>query len=308
MTANDKGRPPALLVWLRELRAPFFTGTVVPAVFGALYARYTGVQLNWPLFGLTVLGTIFVHAGLNMANDYFDHRSGNDQLTVATPFSGGSKVIQEGLLKPRQVLAAALISTVLGVAIGLYLNFVTGGVVILVVGALGLVFAWFYEAPPLRLGHRRGMGELACLLGCGPVIVLGAYFVQARVFSWSAVLASLPIGLLMMLVLFINEFHDRSADAAVGKNTLVVTLGTARSAALLWVLLLANYALLAALVAIHVLPATALWLFLTVPMALFAALRAGRFRDDLPRLLPANLSIILLHLVVGVGMIITVAA
>jgi 1,4-dihydroxy-2-naphthoate octaprenyltransferase len=306
--AHVKGRPPALLFWLRELRAPFFTGTIVPAVFGALYARYAGVPLNWPLFGLTVLGTVFIHAGLNMANDYFDYRSGNDQLTVATPFSGGSKVIQEGLLRPGQVLAAAVTSTVIGAAIGLYLNFRTGGVIILQVGALGLVFAWFYEAPPLKLGHRRGLGEFACLLGCGPVIVLGAYFVQARTFSWSAVLASLPIGLLMMLVLFINEFHDRSADAAVGKNTLVVTLGTARSAVLLWVLLLVNYALMAALVALRVLPATTLWLFLTAPLALFAALRTWRFRSDSPKLLPANLSIILLHLVVGVGMIVTVAA
>jgi 1,4-dihydroxy-2-naphthoate octaprenyltransferase len=308
VTANNKGRPPSPLVWLRELRAPFFTGTVVPAVFGALYARYSGAPFSWPLFGLTVLGTVLVHAGLNMANDYFDHRSGNDQLTVATPFSGGSKVIQEGLLTPRQVLSAAAGCTIVGAGIGVYLNFVTGSVVILLVGALGLVFAWFYEAPPLKLGHRRGLGEIACLLGCGPVIVLGAYFVQARAFSWSAVLAGLPIGLLMMLVLFINEFHDRSADAAVGKNTLVVVLGTTRSAALLWGLLAANYALLALLVATRVLPATAFWLFLTVPLALFAALRARRFRDDSSKLLPANLSIILLHLTVGAGMIVTVAA
>lgn len=291
---------------MRELRAPFFTGTIVPAVFGAFYARWAGAPFSWPLFGLTVAGTVLVHAGLNMANDYFDHRSGNDDLTVATPVSGGSKVIQEGLLSPRQVLIAALACTAVGALVGLYLNFVTGGVVILLVGLVGLVLAWFYAAPPLKLGHRRGLGEVACLLGCGPVIALGAYFVQARALSWPALAASMPIGVLMMLVLFINEFQDRSADSAVGKNTLVVTLGPTRSAVLLATLLAANYVLIAALAGSGTLPGAACWLLLTVPLAALAATRAWRYRNEPAKLLPANFGIILLHLLVGVGMIVTV--
>jgi 1,4-dihydroxy-2-naphthoate octaprenyltransferase len=299
---NNTRNPPLILVWLRELRAPFFLGTLAPAAFGAAYARWAGAQFDWPLFILTMVGTVLVHAGLNMGNDYHDHVSGNDLLTTATPFSGGSKVIQEGLLTPGQVRVAAIGSIALGGAVGLYLNFVTGGWVILVLGFFGLVLAWFYAAPPLKLGHRRGLGELACLLGCGPVIAAGAYFVQARSFSWAAVAASLPIGLLMMLVLFINEFHDRVADSRVGKNTLVVVLGTGRSAAVLAVTLAANYALLAALVAAGVLPRSALWLFLTLPLAVLAAVRAWRFHNESKRLLPANLGVILLHAVFGVGL------
>ena len=124
-------------VWLRALRAPFFVGTLTPAAFGAAYAHFAGYPFNWGLFWLTMIGTALANAGCNLANDYFDYQSGDDQLTRATPFSGGSKVIQEGLLSPRQVRNASITSLVLCAGIGLYLNAVTGGLVILAIGIIG---------------------------------------------------------------------------------------------------------------------------------------------------------------------------
>jgi len=297
---------PDLLVWLRVLRAPFFVGTVMPAVFGAAYAHYAGAAFNWPLFGLTILGTVLTNAGLNMTNDYFDHRSGDDALTPTTPVSGGSKVIQEGLLRPRQVLAAGIVSLVLASVVGLYLNAVTGGRVLLVVGVIGMVIAWFYTAPPVRFGHRSGAGELVCVLGCGPVIAFGAYFVQARAFSWPAVFASLPIGILMGLVLFVNEFHDIHADGAVGKRTLVVVLGTRAASVVLALTLAATYMLTVVLVAVKVLAPSSLFVLVTMPLAGFAAVRALRHHAESPKLLPANFAVIGTHLLFGV--ILTVAA
>jgi 1,4-dihydroxy-2-naphthoate octaprenyltransferase len=293
-------RGPQFLVWLRAVRAPFFTGTLVPAALGGVYANYAGVQLNWPLLALTLLGAVLAHAGLNMANDYFDHRSGNDYLTRATPVSGGSKVIQEGLLRPAQVLAAAIVCSGLAAAIGLYLNFLTGGRVILAVGLVGMAIAWLYTAPPVRLGARSGLGELVCLLGCGPVVVFGAYFVQARDLSWRALAAGVPTGLLMAVVLFINEFHDRDADARVGKRTLVVALGTGRSALVLAVALAVTFGLTVAFVAIGVYPALSLATLAALPLAAFAGLRALRHHGDSVRLLPANFAVIGLHLTYGI--------
>ncbi|MBM3331303.1 prenyltransferase [candidate division WOR-3 bacterium] len=289
-------------VWLRALRAPFFVGTLVPAAFGAAYARFAGYPFSWGLFWLTMIGTALANAGCNLANDYFDYRSGDDQLTQATPFSGGSKVIQDGLLSPRQVRNASITSLVLCAAIGLYLNVRTGGSVLLVVGVIGLVIAWFYTAPPLRLGSRSGLGEIVCVLGCGPVVAFGAYFVQARALSLPALIASLPIGLLMGLVLFINEFQDVEADGAVGKRTLVVVMGTRAASRLLSTTLLVTYGLIGVLVLTGVLAPASLLALLTVPVALFAAIRAHRFHADRPRLLPANAAIILTHLATGVFM------
>jgi len=303
---------PGLSVWLRELRAPFFTGSAVPAVFGAAYAAYSGVPFDWPRFLLALFGAVLAHAGVNMANDYYDHLSGDDLLTPRTPVSGGSKVIQEGLLAPKQVLVAATISLCLAAAIGLYLVFLPppltprpSPLVLVAVGLLGLFIAWFYAAPPVKLGHRKGAGEIACLLGCGPVIVSGAYVAQAGRLTWQAVLVGLPIGILMAMVLFINEFHDRDADGQVGKNTLVVVLGTRASARVLAWSLAATYLAIAGLVVFDVLPLAALAAFLTAPLAVFAALRARRFHSDSARLLPANFAVIGTHLLTGV--ILTVA-
>jgi 1,4-dihydroxy-2-naphthoate octaprenyltransferase len=298
-----------LLVWLRELRAPFFTGTVAPIAFGAAYAHFQGIALDFPALLLTLVGGLLVHAGLNMANDYFDHKSGNDNLTRATPVSGGSKVIQEGLLPPRAILAASMSCLILGGLVGLYLAFrmgPTGRIGLMAVGVVGMVFAWFYTAPPLKLGHRRGMGELACTLGFGPVMAFGTYLVQAGHFSWPALVAGLPIGLLMGLVLFINEFHDLEADRAVGKRTLVVTMGRAASYVVLAATLVVTYLLTIALVLMRVFPALALVTLATVPLAWFAAARTRRFHSDLPRLLPANFAVILLHVLFSAGLILGV--
>jgi 1,4-dihydroxy-2-naphthoate octaprenyltransferase len=297
---------PSFLIWLRALRAPFFVGTLVPAAFGAAYARYSGYPFNWDLFWLTMLGTALANAGCNLANDYFDHRSGDDLLTRATPFSGGSKVIQEGLLSPAQVRNASIVSLALCTAIGLYLNARTGGRTLLVVGIIGIIIAWFYTAPPLRFGSRSGVGEVVCVLGCGPVIAFGAYFVQARTITWSGLVAGLPIGLLMGLVLFINEFQDVEADARVGKRTLVVVLGTKAASRVLSLAFAATYILVAVLVLVRILAPASLFVLATVPVAGFAALRALRFHSERPKLLPANAAIILTHLAAGV--ILTLAA
>jgi 1,4-dihydroxy-2-naphthoate octaprenyltransferase len=292
-------RPSRPLVWLRELRAPFFTGTVAPIAFGAAYAHFQGGRFDPGVFALTLAGGLLTHAGLNMANDYFDHKSGDDYLTQATPVSGGSKVIQERLLRPGQVLTASVACLVLAAGVGSYLLTrlaPPSRLALLAVGTVGMVFAWFYTAPPLKLGHRGGMGELACTLGFGPVMAFGAYLVQAQQVSWPAAFAGLPIGILMGLVLFINEFQDVAADAAVGKRTLVVALGTRASAVLLAIALAATYAITGGLVLLRVLPPAALFTLVTAPLAWFAATRAVHHHADRTMVLPASFAIIGLHL------------
>jgi len=298
---------PKLVIWLRALRAPFFVGTLTPAAFGAAYAHFAGYPSNWGLFWLTMIGTALANAGCNLANDYFDHKSGDDLLTQATPFSGGSKVIQEGMLSPRQVRNASIVSLAICTAIGLYLNARTGGRVLLIIGIIGIVIAWFYTAPPLRFGSRSGVGEIVCVLGCGPVIAFGAYFVQARSLAWPGLVAGLPIGLLMGLVLFINEFQDVEADAAVGKRTLVVALGTKAASVLLAAVFAATYLLIGCMVLARVLAPASLFVLATVPIAVFAMIRTHRYHSDRPGLLPANAAIVSTHLVSGIIMTLVAA-
>jgi len=95
-----------LTLWLKELRAPFFTASVIPILLGAAVAWSKGFPFSWGLFILTLLGGVLLHAGANVSNDYYDHKSGTDDINVefVNPFTGGSRMIQKGLMTPRQVL------------------------------------------------------------------------------------------------------------------------------------------------------------------------------------------------------------
>jgi len=91
-------------------------------------------------------------------------------------------------------------------------------------GLAGIILSYFYTAPPLRIGYR-GFGEIIVFLICGPLSVIGTYFLFTGMITLKSVLLSIPIGLLIFSILFINEFPDYEADKAVNKRHLVVRMG-----------------------------------------------------------------------------------
>ena len=226
--SKELGRPvkprlPAGWLFLRATRLPFLSATFVPVALGTAVAALDG-EWHWWLAILTLLGAACVHLGLNVGNDVFDTLSGADQANVTpTQFSGGSRVILYGLLTMRQMAAMMIGFYAAGAGIGLYLALARGFWPLLGIGLTGLFLAVFYTAPPLRLVHR-GVGEVAVALGFGPVMAIGAYYVQAQRWSWESVYASLPVAILIALVLYVNEVPDRPGDAAAGKRTLPVRL------------------------------------------------------------------------------------
>jgi 1,4-dihydroxy-2-naphthoate octaprenyltransferase len=287
---------------VRIVRAPFFTAVIIPALAGAALAWSEGT-LSGGYLALTVLGIVCVNAGLNMSNDYFDHLSGNDEQNQnLTPFSGGSRVIQEGILAPRAVLAGSIVFYILGVAIGLYLAWARGWG-LLWIGALGVFIGIFHNAPPFKLYYLApGVGELAAGISCGPLIVLGSYYVQTQQLSAEALWASLPLGILTAAVLYINEFPDYVADRAVGKKTIVVVLGRKRAVWGYVALLLASYLSIAIGVVVGTLPYTLLLALLTAPLAVRAIRGVMRHYDNVPQLIPTNALTIQLHLAAGLLM------
>ena len=210
--------------WLimRTFRLPFIIATLLPVLIGSAVAYRAG-HLDWVLLAFTLSGALLMHLGANTANDYYDSRLGADDInTTPTPFSGGSRIIQYGLLPGRSVLSISSSTYLAGALIGFYLAF-TRGLPILIIGLIGLLVSWGYTAPPLKLAYR-GLGELAVGLGFGPLLVLGSYYVQTQSFSIEAVLASIPLGLLVMLILYVNEIPDRTWDDEAGKRTFVARM------------------------------------------------------------------------------------
>ena len=185
-----------------------------------------------------------------------------------TQFSGGSRVIQYGLLSFRQMASLATVFYVAGGVVGLGLLALRGSPALLVIGMVGVIVSLGYTAPPLKLVYR-GLGEIAVAVGFGPLMLLGAYVVQTRgMITWTPVVASLPIALLVALILYVNEIPDRRGDARAGKRTLPVRLSKKTVIGGYRVAVVSAYAILGAAVAAGLLPVPALLALLTVPLAL----------------------------------------
>jgi 1,4-dihydroxy-2-naphthoate octaprenyltransferase len=288
-----------LLLILEELRAPFFTASIIPVILGASVAwSETGV-FSLGLFLLTLVAGMSLHAGTNVANDYFDHKSRDDEINVefVRPFSGGSRLIQKGLLTPRAVLVESLVLFAIGGVIGVYLA-ATRGPMILVLGLIGAFCGFFYTAPPVNIA-ARGIGELTVGLNFGTLMTLGAYYVQVGRFSTGAFLASLPVAILIADVLYINEFPDYTADKAVGKTHLVVRLGKEKAVWGYLALTLAAYVSILVPVLARAIPPYCLLALVTLPIAMKAIRVAVSNYADSPKLAPANAATIQLHMLTG---------
>jgi 1,4-dihydroxy-2-naphthoate octaprenyltransferase len=274
-------RPRLSFGWLalRTTRAPFLTATVVPILLGVAVAAREG---GWSFFlaALTLLAGSLVHLGLNVANDVFDTSSGADAAnTTPTQFSGGSRVAHYGLVHLRTLALLSAGFYLAGVGIGLYLAARTDFWPLFWLGAAGVAISVFYTAPPFRLVHR-GVGELAVALGFGPIMLLGAYFVQAERFSFEAIYLSIPVAILISLVLYVNEIPDRAGDAAAEKRTLPVRWSRdAVIRAYVWAAGLA-FATIAAGAVSGVLPRPTLLALATIPLAVKAGRALRRDYDD----------------------------
>jgi 1,4-dihydroxy-2-naphthoate octaprenyltransferase len=289
--------------WLVAIRAPFFTAAIAPAFVGVAAAFYEGYAINWWRAVLTLVGLVAVHGGTNLANDYFDHRTRDDWVNLTpTPFSGGSRVIQEGVISPRAMLIYSLSCFAVGIACGLYLWRVTPGNVVLWLGLFGVASGFLYTATPVAIGYR-GVGELFVGVNFGPVSVLGAHYVQAGYLSPAALMASIPVGLLIAAVLYINEFPDYDADRQVNKKTLVVLLGPERARYGYFLILLLTYGSIVTFVATGGLPMWTAIALVTAPLGTRAMMILMRHYREPYKLLPANALTIVIHF--GTGILLT---
>ncbi|MBI4566542.1 MAG: prenyltransferase [Planctomycetes bacterium] len=215
-------------IW--RLADPKITLASMSSIFlGTCLAARDG-PIAWGWLALTVLGIFFIEAAKNASGEIFDYDSGADPGVAPedrSPFSGGKRVLVDGLLTRRQTKVVAAVGFLLGIAIGLWIVAVREPRV-LWVGFAGVALAYLYNGAPARLSYR-GLGELAVGLAYGPFIAAGAYLVQRNSLSPRVVLASIPLGLMIAAFLWINEFPDYHADRRAGKRNLVVRLGRKRA-------------------------------------------------------------------------------
>ncbi len=288
-----------------SMKLQFLTAAVIPVLVGSAFYFAQNTTIYWLNFLLSLFAIIFLHISGNMFNDYFDHLNGTDGINTEfiKPFTGGSRVIQEGLIKPYQVLGWATLFLLLGSGIGFFLVLRTG-IVLLFIGLIGFVSIIFYVNRKFSLA-ASGFGELTIFLNFGILPVLGSYYVQSRMISPDAFLLSLPVGSLITAVLYINQFPDYAADKATGKKNLVVRLGRKRARWGYVALIIFAYIMIVILIIMKIVPLRGVFSFFTIPLALLSSSHILRFYENTKKLVPAIPSTIFLHLAVGYFLVIS---
>jgi 1,4-dihydroxy-2-naphthoate polyprenyltransferase len=253
--------------WVEGARPRTLPAAVAPVLVGTGAAVLADGFVWWKAL-LALLVALALQVGVNYANDYSDGIRGTDADRV-----GPLRLVGSGVASPRTVKAAAFGCFAVGAVCGAALALTTAWWLLLV-GALAIAAAWYYTGGSRPYGYR-GLGEVSVFVFFGLVAVLGTTYVQVRSVTFAAVLGAVGVGSLACAILVANNLRDIPTDQQVGKRTLAVVLGDARSRWLYSALVLSAYVV--AVVAAVVATPWALLALLSAPVALRALrpVRAG---------------------------------
>ncbi|MGD0176891.1 MAG: prenyltransferase [Candidatus Bathyarchaeia archaeon] len=254
----------------RLSRAQFLPVILSPVLVGTALAWWTNRIFNPLPFGLVVLGSISFHLAANTIDDVYDFESQVDVVSnrMFPPDFGGWKILPRGLMTFGQAKLTAYFFFMLTIIVGLFLTILTGPFVLLL-GAVGLFFAYFHVAPPLRLGYRGlGLSELGIFLSFGILPVVGCFYVQSGYVSFLPALVGLPLGFLTTTILVNHDQIFFDAYKTGGKKSYTVTVGRKMAVATTFTLTLVSYAIIVGAVVWGLLPHFAALVLLTLPLYL----------------------------------------
>jgi 1,4-dihydroxy-2-naphthoate polyprenyltransferase len=255
--AGDRLRRRAGAVY--EIVRPFaFTASVIPVLAGAALAWVDQLWAWAPFIG-ALLGAVLLHAGTNIVNEVYDVRKGAD--TITSPRA--SHAIVKGRMTERTALMLAGIAFALAVVVGVYLVGLRGPAII-GLGLLGLLGGWGYTAPPLEY-KNRALGVPLVFLLMGPLMVEGAYFAVSGTWSLTALVLSVPVGLLVAAILHGNDWRDIREDSRAGIATISTRIGQRWAHYGYVAMVLGAYIVLALSVIADILPAWTMLAILSLP-------------------------------------------
>jgi 1,4-dihydroxy-2-naphthoate octaprenyltransferase len=259
----------SLRTWFQASRPFSATAAIVPALVGSLL--FADEEFTWWTALLTVLGSVFFLGGTNFINDYFDHKKGAD----GPDSLGMAGFIQRGLLSPKSILIAGFVCFALGAGIGIALCLIVSWELFLI-GVASALAGFLYTGWPVHLAYI-GLGEITVFFFMGPIIVMGASFVQVEEWRWEAFVASLAIAFLVTAILHANNLRDIEHDRKAHKRTIATIIGRQAANVEMYVLLAATYIALVAAWAFGALPWPALVALGTLPFVppIVKVIRAG---------------------------------
>ncbi|MFD1361633.1 prenyltransferase [Lentibacillus salinarum] len=258
--------------WIQLFRPMTLTGTITPILVETGMALMQG-GIRFDVFLAMLAAALFIQAGTNLFNDYYDFKHGQDQEKWTVDESQARGPAHHTV----PYLAMSLIS--IAMVIGFWLA-VQSTFWIIPVGVAGIVFGYLYSAGPRPL-CSIGLGETIAFISLGPVVMILSYVVQGNGLDFQITAVSLPFALAIASMILTNNIRDIDKDRHF-RHTLAILLGRKRAVRLLTALLTLAYLVVIGLISGGVMPIPAIIVLLATPVAarLRWSFREGAGRAD----------------------------
>ncbi len=214
-SAHPPAQRPTLGTWWAGARPKTLPAAVVPVAVGT---AVVGAGTIWWRAAAALVVSLALQIGTNYVNDYADGERGTDDGRV-----GPMRLVGSGAASTGQVKKAAAAAFLVAALVGLGLA-VAVGWELLIVGAASILAGWAYTGGPKPYGYY-GMGEVFVFVFFGMVATVGSAYLQTETVTGDAVVAAVPVGLLAVALLVVNNLRDIPGDTESGKRTLAVRLG-----------------------------------------------------------------------------------
>ena len=206
--------------WLLATRPWSFPASAMPVLVTLAYLNWVGYGIDWVAGVWALLNIIVFHAAGNAWSDYFDYKKGVDREDAI----GGMSIVS-GKFKASEIkrLAWILLSIAVVAGVGLTLY---AGLPVLYFGLAGCVLTLFY--PWLKY---HAMGDLDIFLTYSVLPILGTSFVATGYLHKEVLWLMLPIGLITVGILHVNNSRDIEQDSRAGIRTFAMLIGKRASVA-----------------------------------------------------------------------------
>jgi 1,4-dihydroxy-2-naphthoate octaprenyltransferase len=209
--------------WIQASRLTSQSYIFLPLLLGQALAYHQGFAWHWGLFAITHLFGLAIQLYIVYANDYADIETDKSNKTF-NMFSGGSRVLVEGLIQPGNLGKGAVLMALLSVLSGVVATIFFDRIWLITLAMAGLLLLWMYSYKPVRLSYRGG-GETLQMLGVGLVLPLFGYYAQSGTFAefpWLIMALMLPTNLASGMA---TSLPDEPSDRLSAKKTSSVIFG-----------------------------------------------------------------------------------
>ena len=206
----------SLKEWILTTRPWSFPASAMPVLTTFAFMTWVcslyGLKIDWINGILAVVGIVFFHASGNMLSDIRDYEKGIDKGLDFMPLVNGSFTTKE-----YKRLSITLFAV--GLAIGFYILSRCGWP-LLYAAVYGAFFTLTYAT-----FKYFALGDLVIFLSYAIIPILGTTYATLSEYYMPALVLALPIGLITVAILHVNNTRDIDSDRAAGIRTLAMLIG-----------------------------------------------------------------------------------